>query len=802
MDLKKAAAGFLLMAATLPASPHAGAQHRLNALPGAGAQIIDVFSLPVLRALEQTHRFGQMLGGTIAPSLAQLYNTNARYRSVADRLIADLAFMRKQIVGRVDHSHGFVIRDMVYNSAEAYGKDREGDTPRQLNPAWFRSKFARFRLVALVNRPDKVDTDPDGCGEVRLIYRLAYRVPDRRGKPRYYAVLPVLFNLVMEYPKAADCSIFAKRWQVDQPPASAAAYADWLRRGPLAAPLRFKQLEVNLQSLRFTAGYMKDIGGQAMYILRVLRPAPDDPARLVPAPLENVPDVVALRRDAALRRQLMAHLAQPAALAALDQGTIVLPNIGGRLLARIAISFSTLGRARLANKPYSDLLTRSCAGEKDREARAVCWRGLRKSPWTGDARSLAGKIDHAKLGFLKSFAAVADRLDNRTCMGCHQSGGTAGFHILGMTDDKLSDPFNQFAVPYSAHYFAERARRIAYLKAVIEGRPPNRFRPHSFHPAGSWPTAAGNAQSAPPPRFRRAQVKEACLPSAAHYAGGLPCAGGSVCSVTVKNPRLGVTFGECAIARVRGGNGKPDNRSLFSGHACRTGTIENADRFDRRAPDLAAFAKAGLPFNFLDFRDYFRQGARLYSDLRARRRGALYSCRPTDIGVPLGRTYRRCTSAERSLRVFDEIGPEGRPASRPSDLAKGRYPEEYCALVGGTAFERCAATNDVLTCLKAAGIARGMLDACWPGRFCREDYICQRLPLDAARSDRERAVIRALHRRHIGFCTPTYFVFNMRSDGHPDPVTGIARSDRPRTRVHRGGFDKRFGRFRWRNLLR
>lgn len=789
--------GAALAATTLSADPDPAHAHQINTLPKPGTIVIDAFSLPVLRALEKTHRFGAVLGGAPAVNLQKLGAANSRYASVTKRLTADLAFMRRQILGRVDRAHGFIIRDMVYNSAEAYATDREGDTPRQLNPTWLVSRFARFRLIAVINRFDKIDTDPAGCGEVRLVYRLAYRVPDRRRgrerKVRYASLLPVLFNVVLEYPKAPDCSVFARRWRLDRRVSSPDDYAEWLRKGPLAAPLRFKQLEVNLQSLRFTAGYMKDIGGQAMYILRIFRPDPKAPGRLVPAPLENVPDVVRLKLDARLRRKMIDFLAQTAALKAADRGTIVLPNIDGKLLSKIAISFSTLGRARLANKPFTDLMLQACQTGAAGKSRNSC-KGKMAEPTT-EAERLKGPVSKAGLEFVRTVRGLVDRLDNRTCMGCHQSGGTAGFHILGMSDSRLADPYNQTAVPYSAHYHAERARRLAYLTAVLAGQKPNRFRSHSAHPPARWP---GKGL----PKLSRAQVKEACLPSGRDYAIGPRCGTGTVCRVTVANRRSGVAFGECVVKRPASGRKKPVNRALFAGHTCRTGRLLTAQRFDARTANWQAYLRAKLPANFLDFRVYFRQGPKLYRDLHTRRQTNLYSCRPPVIGVPLGRTYRSCRAAERRMTVFDAVEPTGAKRFDLAALRRGRRPKEICALVGGTAFEKCAATNDVLTCLKAKGIARGMLDTCWPGRFCREDYICQRLPLDAAKSRTERQAIRALNRRHIGFCTPTYFVFAMRADGHPDPVTGIARTDRPRSQQHRGGYSKKFGTFRWRGRLR
>ena len=43
--------------------------------------------------------------------------------------------------------------------------------------------------------------------------------------------------------------------------------------------------------------------------------------------------------------------------------------------------------------------------------------------------------------------------------------------------------------------------------------------------------------------------------------------------------------------------------------------------------------------------------------------------------------------------------------------------------------------------------------------------MCQSLPADVPDAARVRD--------RVGFCSPTYFLFQMRLDGHPDPVRGL-----------------------------
>jgi hypothetical protein len=59
-------------------------------------------------------------------------------------------------------------------------------------------------------------------------------------------------------------------------------------------------------------------------------------------------------------------------------------------------------------------------------------------------------------------------------------------------------------------------------------------------------------------------------------------------------------------------------------------------------------------------------------------------------------------------------------------------------------------------------VVRGNQPTCGRERFCREDYMCQAFPDDVEGA--------ATTVKDHGFCSPTYFLFQMRIDGHPDPL--------------------------------
>ncbi len=104
----------------------------------------------------------------------------------------------------------------------------------------------------------------------------------------------------------------------------------------------------------------------------------------------------------------------------------------------------------------------------------------------------------------------------------------------------------------------------------------------------------------------------------------------------------------------------------------------------------------------------------------------------------------------------------------------------------------CAASGDSGACLETK-VARSMLDTCSTSRACREDYICQQFPdyqniskanyvrrkagklINNSTPDKinGKAIVQA-RELGVGFCVPTYFLFNMRLDGHPSPMTGLA----------------------------
>jgi hypothetical protein len=631
------------------------------AMPSQAASPVMFVEEPlVLERLEQRgYDFGATFGAAGTGNLAALHEQSPAWRAIVETITADIA----------------ALRDDVAQSGRKLNEFTTSETGRVMDLRWLKAREATFRLVGVVNRLDRRDfhalRGDRGCGELRLVYRLAYAFQkDGKGK-LLSSRMPFNFNVVYDVLPDADggCTQAAARWMAGDGERSG---PEWIAAGPAdPSELSFRQLELNAQVVRFPSGQEPEFGGQAVYLMRIFGIDGDSVTEM---PLENTPDVARLREDATMKRQLADYVRSNAG--AIDDGVYVLPDA---LLARKVVSFSTFGAARRANHPFAELFDPEDFADVD--------------------------FDGGRL--LRSPEALLARLDNGTCQGCHQSSGTAGFHFIGL-DDRHTSPLNRIEVGISPHLDAELPRRAAYVEAVAAGREPDRFRPLSFAPRAAW-NEDGHAYEVADPTMPCIAAEDA-----GKVADEWSCGGGTVCTPLAESADATLTMAQCLMP--------PESDAMFSGHPCLAGEVT---------------AGEGMPFND-------RYATTQFTAHAAKASARDYTCRPPRIGVPGGMAYRQCDEKDRAFSAF---------------ARDGAMPNEICGLTGGKKFDLCVATGNFDGCL-AGAVQRGNRAACSADRFCREDYICQAFPPDTPN----------MHKLDgVGFCSPTYFLFQMRIDNHTTP---------------------------------
>lgn len=589
-----------------------------------------------------------------------------------------------------------------------------GNVTRIFNEKWLTSSVGQFLLAGIVNRIDRREFTRGTCGEVRFIYRLGYE--HLMNSQVYASRVPFTLNMVYTYKDDNhNCRDMAALWNLQSAVNSdPAIIANRLMAGPIDFnKLVFKQMEINAQVARFPSDLEnvenRKFAGQAIYLMRVFELKN---GLFSPRKLENTPDVQAILKNPEMKKQLLDYISKN--LRAIDLGVYQIPD---NLLADVAVSYSTFGSSRLANKPF-DLLVKS-----------------------DDVQKLIS-ASKEPLQFIANGHGLIERLNTSTCMGCHQSSSTAGFHLLG-TDRadygqknnlvKTALDGNRLVLPFSPHLFAELPRRSQYLADLVNNETPNSFRPHPSAPPAQWTSSSQT--------YSEAGENMPCLlktGSEIAQKGQWSCnsSRGLKCEPLVTNTSVSMNLGQCV----------PQEAKIYSGLSCRKNEIKNNTSVD--------LAKDFLSYNIRAFTDQVLKDELIYKLPEGKLAGTAYNCRPTKIGVPLGRVTKNCTPSQVALK----------------DFSLEKTPDEMCAVVGGKGFEEMA--KGYFSSAKFAdGVGRGMLNTCSPTKFCREDYICQEMPdfLTNARFGVSPRVIANFREKNVGFCTPTYFVYQLRLDGHPNP---------------------------------
>jgi hypothetical protein len=348
-------------------------------------------------------------------------------------------------------------KKIVDDIGEHLEKIRQGDplsgvgmkySHRLFDVGFLKSPLSRMVLVGAVLRMDRGFVDPDTCGEFRLFYRLSYRV-SLNGED-VASRLPMAINLVFNAKNKQTepnltCQEVARRWQkpsgLGTDTASVAAH---LRKSlftdDLIAFANLKQVEVNLQSVRWPSAVKTSLGGHAEYLMKVYQWSPQDRS-FHDVYLENQIDVARIAKDPDLKKKLSVWIRNPENLKTIDQGTAVLPQ---EFLAKQGISVSPGGARRIQNRPF--LRTFSPQDFKD--------------------------LDFSTLEKIKSVNALIRRLDDHTCTGCHQQKSIAGFHFIGKDPDQKY-PLNSSLVAGSPHFLADLPRRREIVNSYLQNQTPD-----------------------------------------------------------------------------------------------------------------------------------------------------------------------------------------------------------------------------------------------------------------------------------------------------------------------------------------
>lgn len=349
---------------------------------------------------------------------------NKGYRSFVDRLAGDLDELQ---------------------AGDKYLSVTMAKKHRLFDKRWLWSRHSYYELVGLVTRFDRgifSTNERFKCGEARLIYRLAYRKTQHNEK--LYSRLPLTINLVFWLVDRngqggkSQCLNIAKAWQLRGGPQQTA------QRNVHQFSLQYlKSLELNLQAVRWPSTVRPDFGGYAEYILRVFH---FDHLKGIfePAPMENMIDVAALKSNPRLKRELKDYLNRPGNFLKLESGIGTLPE---KFLAKKAISVAFHGIARKANRPF------------DQVFRATDF----------------SNINYSKGQFVKTPAAYLRRLNDMSCVGCHQSRAVAGFHFVGV-DRQETFAANAVKMARSGHLQLDLVRRQKYYEGLIAGRTPDEAR--------------------------------------------------------------------------------------------------------------------------------------------------------------------------------------------------------------------------------------------------------------------------------------------------------------------------------------
>ncbi|MGK0366915.1 MAG: hypothetical protein ACI9QD_000045 [Thermoproteota archaeon] len=305
---------------------------------------------------------------------------------------------------------------------------------RLFDKRWLSSKLAFFELIGVFTRFDRIpfSNNPKfSCGEVRLIYRLAYRKTEQ--KEKIYTRLPLTLNLVYwAKNKNLTCPQVAKGWDVKSSKAiTVIKNKDQFKFSNL------KAIEINLQAVRWPSSIRPDFGGYAEYLMRVFK-FDQIENKFKASFMENMIDVEKIKIDSKLKNELKTYLTNPLIAKNFDKGIGTIPD---KFLTTKSISAAFHGMGRLKNRPFDQVF-------KNKDFQDLNFTDYR---------------------FVKTPSAYLRRLNDMSCVGCHQGRAIAGFHFIG-NDKKEIFSANAIIMSRSGHLQLDLKRRTQYIAQLISGK--------------------------------------------------------------------------------------------------------------------------------------------------------------------------------------------------------------------------------------------------------------------------------------------------------------------------------------------
>lgn len=581
-------------------------------------------------------------------SLGEFYKVNSGYKMIADTVRSDLVQMMN------DENKNKGLPKMGVGMA--YSR-------RLFDSNWFLSPFARFELIGVINRLDRVSFDTSDCGETRFIYRLAYT-----SKAKNYSRLPL--TLMVKYDNAGSanegetwrqCSReYVKRWTYPDGLETNQQLVEWMiSEGPLKENLREQNphsFELNVQAMRIPSKARAELAGHGTYLLRSF--SYNDKAEMVENFLENTPDVSKINSNPELKTAFLDLFKDEAFVHKMSEGIMKLDN---KFLVKRAWSYSPYGIARKENRLFDQIITES------------------------DLKAVKFEAD----SFVRSPAAALMRLNDYSCVGCHQARAHAGFHFLGI-DKKSTHPLNSIFFEGSGHFEIELKRRSEFMDRIADGQ--------RLDPRRDFSISPGLLDMKAKHTFKKAGSGHFCGLNNGPFSHWV-CEDGLQCQ-SVDDAAGQNILGKCYPKVSMGGD-----PVLF-------GTITQDD-------------------HSLD-------------KLKITQRKSCGSLEP-----------------KYSFGVFDNSGgfPSGICYRRSCKGIDPNSKTEVCADSAGAGFNECIAQTSTgkvnfASCLEKTVMHLGM-SRCDQQHACRNDFVC-------ARSVQGE-----------GYCTPSYFLFQVRLDGHADPLKGL-----------------------------